>query len=219
MKQTQQPEGNVKLRKKAWLYAILSASVIFFAAVIVLIVLAVNGIFTQAPVADNTGNNNLGGNTDNATPPDAPDEGDVNTGTTTSYVNPLESMTVITRQGFHYNSTLNCYYEHVGIDVSAEAGSEVYAVCNATVQSIESGDVLSGTQITLVKEDGTTIVYGYVDPVEGLAVGDKVTQGQVIAKVSQATGGEYKAGAHLHLEMYFGDTLADPAQYFTLSEK
>ena len=219
MKQTQQSENIVKVRKRAWLYAIFSASVIFFAAVIVLIVLAVNGIFTQSPVVDNTGNSNVGGNTNNSTLPNEPDEGDVNTGTTTSYVNPLESMTVITRQGFHYNSTLNCYYEHVGIDVSAEAGSEVYALCNATVQSIESGDVLSGTQITLIKDDGVTVVYGYVDPVESLSVGDKVTQGQVIAKVSQATGGEYKAGAHLHLEMYFGDTLADPAQYFTLSEK
>ncbi|MBQ9081766.1 MAG: M23 family metallopeptidase [Clostridia bacterium] len=231
MKKNQQTESGVKVRKKAWLYSILSASVVLLAAIIVLIVLAVNGIFGGNPTLDNnnppTGNgsgDNSGGNSDGTGSGSGNNSGDnsggdVNAGTTVSFVNPLESMTVITEQGFFYNSTLNCYYEHVGIDVSADAGSDVFAVCNGTVESIYTGDVLHGTQIVLLKDDGTKVVYGYVDPVETLKAGDTVAQGQVIAKVAEPTGNEYKSGAHLHLEMYVGGEIVDPAGYLTLSEK
>lgn len=213
MKKDQQTENGVKVGRKVWLYAALAAGVLVFAAAIVLIVLAVNGAFVRTPTIDNDDpvtSGSTGGE-------DNDDDDDV--GTVVSFVNPMSEMTLLTEQGFFFNSTLDCYYEHVGVDISAEAGSEVYAVCNGTIESVYTDDVLSGTQIVLVKDDGVRAVYSYVDPVEGLEAGDTVTQGQLIATVAEPTGSEYKAGAHLHIEMYVGDELADPSVYFTFDEK
>lgn len=225
MKRNEQTENGVKTRKKAWLYGTLGASVLLLAAVIVFIVLAINGTF-GGPVLDNpiesgaSGTPSGGGSGSSDNPNDP---GKVNpdkpAGTTDSYVNPLETMTVLTQHGFFYNSTLNCYYEHIGIDIGAEAGTDVYAVCDATVEAVYSGDVLNGTQIILNKGDGVKAIYNYVTPVDGLKAGDKVKQGQIIAKVAEPTGDEYKSGAHLHLEMYVGGESADPAKYLTFSEK
>ena len=214
MKNNQQTENGAKAKKRSWLYGLLSISVFLFAVVMVLIVLAVNGMFANSTP---TVNNGVQPPADGNVSSDNSDG--VNTGTVVSFINPLDEMNVMTEQGFFYNSTLNCYYEHVGIDVSAEAGSEVYAICDGTVESIYTGDTLHGTQITLVKADGVKTVYSFVDPVETLKAGDTVTQGQVIATVSAATGNEYKSGSHLHLEMYVENVLADPAKYLTLSEK
>ncbi len=220
MDKNQQKENGVKIRKRAWLYAALGAGVLLFAAAVVLIVLAVNGVFVQTPTIDNENpSSDSGSDSSSDGGTDGGTDDDVNTGTTVAYVNPVAEMTVLNEQGFFYNSTLDCYYEHVGVDISADAGSEVYAVCDATVEAIYTHDVLNGTQIVLVSEDGVQIVYSYVDPVETLETGDTVAQGELIATVSEATGGEYKSGAHLHLEMYIGEELVDPADYLTFEEK
>lgn len=215
MDKNQQTENGVKTAKRAWLYAVLSGGVLLFAAVIVLVVLAVNGAFVKTPTLEGedpvVSGDQSSGNED--------DDDDVNTGTTVSFVNPMSEMNVLNEQGFFYNSTLNCYYEHIGVDIAAEAGSEVYAVYGGTIESIYTDDILSGTQIVLVRDDGMKTVYNYVDPVEGVKAGDTVAQGQTIATVAEATGSEYKSGAHLHLEMYVGGELADPAEYLTFSEK
>ena len=213
MDNNQQTENGTKTAKRAWLYAALSAGVLLFAAVIVLIVLAVNGAFVHTPTLEG----DTSASDDSGT--GGEDGGDVNTDTTVSFVNPMSEMNVLNEQGFFYNSTLNCYYEHIGVDIAADAGSEVYAVYGGTIESIYTDDILSGTQIVLLREDGMKTVYNYVDPVEGLQAGDTVAQGQVIATVAEPTGSEYKSGAHLHLEMYVGGTLADPAEYLTFEEK
>ncbi len=213
MDNNQQTENGTKTAKRAWLYAALSAGVLLFAAVIVLIVLAVNGAFVRTPTLEG----DTSASDDSGT--GGEDGGDVNTDTTVSFVNPMSEMNVLNEQGFFYNSTLNCYYEHIGVDIAADAGSEVYAVYGGTIESIYTDDILSGTQIVLLRDDGMKTVYNYVDPVEGLQAGDTVAQGQVIATVAKPTGSEYKSGAHLHLEMYVGGTLADPAEYLTFEEK
>ena len=108
---------------------------------------------------------------------------------------------------------------HQGVDVSAEAGSEVCALAAGTVEAIYTADVLQGTQIVLNHGDGLTSEYHYVEPVDGLKVGDTVIAGQVIATVAEPTGAEYKDGAHLHLEVFESGKNVDPAKYLTLEEK
>lgn len=223
----QQTEGNTKVRKKSTLYSLIAMGAVLLAAVIVLIVLAASGVFSpdnttlendgheqsgNEQSGDNSGDDDDGnGNGDN--------DDDVNTGTTVSYINPLETMTVTNQQGFYYNSTLNCYYEHVGIDVSAEVGAEVYCIADGKVEGVYTADILQGTQVVIDHGDGVKSVYSFVNPVENLKAGDTVKQGDVIATVAEATGCEYKDGAHLHLEMYVEGVNADPANYLTLSEK
>ncbi len=207
--QVENPAMTVAKPRRGLLYGILGACVVCFVAAAVLIAFAVSGKFNKTPLAQTPTVDVL-----------IPDDTTVVEPTpTVAYINPVDGMTLHTEQGFFYNATLDMYYEHTGVDIIAEVGSEVYAVCDGTVEAVTTDDILHGAQITLVKDDGVKTVYTFVTPVENLKAGDRVTQGQVIAKIAEPTGAEYKQGAHLHLEMYKEGKLQNPADYFTFEEK
>ena len=132
---------------------------------------------------------------------------------------PVATVAVGNDYGFYHNKTLNNYYEHTGIDFTAEAGTEVFAVEAGVVESIYKDDLLLGTQIVVAHENGVKSVYCFVTEKEGLKVGDSVAKGDVIAIVAEPTGNEYKDGAHLHFEMTVDGKNVDPAVYLTLEEK
>lgn len=132
---------------------------------------------------------------------------------------PLETAALIHDYGFYHNQTLNCYYEHTGLDFSAEAGTEVVAVAAGTIESIYKDDLLLGTEIVIDHGDGLKSLYRFVNEIEGLSVGDSVEQGEVIATVAEANGNEYKDGAHLHFEITESGKIVDPTTHLTLEEK
>ena len=132
---------------------------------------------------------------------------------------PLETVSIANDYGFYHNKTLNNYYEHKGVDFSAEVGTEVLAVKDGVVESIYKDDVLTGTEITVDHGDGVKTVYRFVTVNEDLTVGAKVKRGDCIATVAEATGEEYKDGAHLHFEVKKGGETIDPAVYLTFEEK
>ncbi|MBQ5929800.1 MAG: M23 family metallopeptidase, partial [Clostridia bacterium] len=132
---------------------------------------------------------------------------------------PVSAVAVGNDYGFYHNKTLNNYYEHTGVDFTAEVGTEVFAVDAGVVESIYKEDLLLGTQIVVAHENGVKSVYRFVNEKEGLKVGDSVAKGDVIATVAEPTGNEYKDGAHLHFEITVDGKSVDPAAYLTLEEK
>ena len=132
---------------------------------------------------------------------------------------PLDSAALIHDYGFYHNQTLNCYYEHTGLDFSAEVGTEVMAVEAGKIESIYKDDLLLGTEIVIDHGDGLKSVYRFVNEAEGLSVGDSVEKGEVIATVAEANGNEYKDGAHLHFEITESGKIVDPTTHLTLEEK
>ena len=147
----------------------------------------------------------------------APDEPVVNT--PQDMLMPLETVAIVNDYGFYHNKTLNNYYEHTGMDFSAEVGAEVLAVQDGVVESIYKDDVLTGTEITIDHGDGVKTVYRFVTADENLTVGTAVKRGDCIATVADATGEEYKDGAHLHFEIKKDGKAVDPAAYLTFEEK
>ncbi len=134
-------------------------------------------------------------------------------------ISPLETVTMLNEHGFYHNKTLNSYYEHKGVDFSAEVGDKVLAVEKGVVESIFTGDLLTGTEIVIKHENGLKSVYRFVEQAENLKVGDTVEKGQVVATVAEANGNEYKDGAHLHFEILKDGASIDPSAYLTLEEK
>ena len=132
---------------------------------------------------------------------------------------PLETVSIANDYGFYHNKTLNNYYEHKGVDFSAEVGAEVLAVQDGVVESIYRDDILTGTEVTIDHGDGVKTVYRFVTANEDLTVGMAVKRGDCIATVAEATGEEYKDGAHLHFEVKKGGETIDPAVYLTFEEK
>jgi len=98
-------------------------------------------------------------------------------------------------------------------------GTKVLAVEDGKVESVYTSDVLLGTEITIDHGNGVKSVYRFVTEAEGLKVGDTVKKGDVIATVAEASGNEYKQGAHLHFEIVKNNTSVDPSTYLTLEEK
>lgn len=132
---------------------------------------------------------------------------------------PVEAVSLVNDYGFYHNQTLNAYYEHVGLDFAAAAGTEVLVVEDGEIESIYKDDLLLGTEIVVNHGNGLKTVYRFVTETDGLKVGDKVTKGETIATIAEATGEEYKDGAHLHFEVLKDGANVDPAVYLPLEEK
>ena len=195
--------------KKLYLYIALGCTaVLVCAAIIVTAVVLANRSRVSIDAGDNSGGQI-----------ETPDPDQPVIETPEEFISPVSVVSVLNEYGFYYNKTLGNYYEHMGVDFTAEVGSEVYAVASGTVESVYTSDVLVGTQITIDHGDGVKSVYQFVEAKEGLKAGDEVKQGDVIATVAEANGSEYKDGAHLHFEVFKDGANVDPAEYLTLEEK
>lgn len=222
MNNDQQNNKIAILRKNSTIYSAICAGLLLFIAAIVMIVLAANGAFSSDIPTTNVGENSndkpsasASPSASNSSKPD--DKGEEKVDNT--YFAPVETMTLMNEHGFYFNSTLNCYYEHMGIDVTAEEGDGVFSIASGTVESILVGDLLQGAEVVIDHGNGAKCIYRYVEPLDTLKEGDKVLRGQKIATVAAPAGSEYKDGAHLHLELCMNDKTVDPAEYFTLAEK
>jgi murein DD-endopeptidase MepM/ murein hydrolase activator NlpD len=91
---------------------------------------------------------------------------------------------------------------HLGTDIAAAEGNEVYAVADGTITKVysETTDVLAGNGIRLTQADGTYWFYAHMlSLAPGIAAGTTVAAGQLVGYVGQ-TG---NAGMpHLHLELH-----------------
>ena len=185
----EQNEKEKKIRKKRisgekrfYLLTALGCAVALVAIVTVALVASVGDVGNQADKGNNSSNQstlppssdegNNGGNNQGGT-----GDGEQVVVKPEGMIMPLESAALIHDYGFYHNQTLNCYYEHTGLDFSAEAGTEVMAVAAGKIESIYKDDLLLGTEIVIDHGDGLKSVYRFVNEAEGLSVGDSVERG------------------------------------------
>lgn len=200
-------------------YLILGACILIIAAITVTVIFAVQNSKNSFEIDNSTGNTD-NDNTDDTNDTDDTDNGDSSdVSSMYEFISPVEQMDVINDYTFYHNQTLDCYHFHTGLDMAGEAGTEVVACLDGTVESITVGDVLDGTVVTLSHANGVKTSYYFIDAAENLKVGDSVNRGDVIGTIAQPTGSEYKDGAHLHFEVYKDGVVADPNEYLDISEK
>lgn len=208
-------EQKPKNKKLLTYYLILGACILIIAAIAVAVTLSVT-LGGDDMVLDDPDQTVDGDDDDDNTNDD--DDVEDTTGDTT-FLMPVDEVNAVNSYGFYHNTTLDKYYLHTGIDFAGDVGDEVYAALDGTVESITSDPVLMGTTITLSHENGLKTTYTFVDAAEGLAVGDTVEKGDVIATVAEAMGQEYKDGAHLHFEVFLNDEAVDPETYLDIDSK
>ena len=203
--------------KRFYLITSISAAAVLLAVIVIAV--AVSSLDSgNVPATGNNSSNliqNSSGNMDQVG--DNDNEPVVNT--PEGMIMPLQSVSIVNDYGFYHNKTLNNYYEHKGVDFTAEVGTEVFAVEAGIIETIYRDDVLTGTEITIDHGDGIKTVYRFVNVAEGVSVGMEVGKGDVIATIAEATGNEYKDGAHLHFEIKKNGETVDPATYLTFEEK
>lgn len=98
---------------------------------------------------------------------------------------------------------------HRGVDLACGAGNNIYAADGGTV--ITAGYNGSyGNYVKINHQNGMVTTYAHASQL-CVGVGDKVYQGQIIAKVGN-TGNSY--GAHCHFEVEVNGSLQNPRNYF-----
>ncbi len=160
---------------------------------------------------------------DNPAPPENPDDSPTITDPVdlpVEFISPVANPTSVSdySEQMVFNSTLNRYSAHKAIDFFAPEGTEVLAVYDGTILSVEN-TLLEGTTIVIDHGDGLKTVYNSLLDGENVSVGQKVEKGDVIGTVSSTNRQEYKAGAHLHFEVMENDQVIDPAKYLSLDLK
>ena len=201
------------------------ASAVELVAIVLIAVLVSSLGDVDVPTAGNNSSSSTQDSTDNNDSANSGNVGDVDDPdepvitTPEGMIMPMASVSVANDYGFYHNKTLNNYYEHKGVDFAAEVGADVLAADDGVIESIYRDDVLTGTEITVDHGDGVKTVYRFVNVVEDMTVGMEVEKGDVIATVAEATGEEYKDGAHLHFEIKKDGEHVDPATYLTFEEK
>lgn len=116
-----------------------------------------------------------------------------------------------------YNETLGQWESHKGVDLVSD-NLKVYAVLAGTVTNVVK-NYENGTTITIAHEDGFVSVYSSLDADVLVAVDDKVSKGQEIAKMSASSANEQAQGNHLHFELFKNGEKVDPSNYLTFENK
>ena len=89
---------------------------------------------------------------------------------------------------------------HLGTDIGAAEGNEIYAMAGGEVIKVYANEPLAGNGLRVRTADGTVIFYAHLSAlVTGIVVGTTLTAGQLVGYVGQ-TGNA--GGPHLHVEIH-----------------
>ncbi len=122
-----------------------------------------------------------------------------------------EIITSFSEDTLVFNSTLNMWMTHNGVDISAENSSEVCAALPGEVTSVMSDDS-KGKVVKISHANGGETVYaGLTESI--VSEGAKVNAGQKIGTAGTPAF-ESDIGPHLHFEYLADGEYRDPADYF-----
>ena len=114
-----------------------------------------------------------------------------------------------------YNETTRDWRVHDGIDIAAEAGTQVRAAADGTVYTTYSDDAL-GTTVVIRHEGGYVTVYASLSDHLLIQSGDTVKMGQAIGTVGNTANVETAIGDHLHFCVTCNGESMDPTEFLDL---
>ena len=209
---------------------IIAACLMVIAAVTVTCVFAANDWGRNFSTVDQDDNNQIQnpgkddddeqtGGGDQTDDNDDQTDDDKPTATDTTFALPVSDVDIVTGYVFCKDVTLGHYHFHSGLDLAADAGTEVVSCLDGTVESVVVGDRLNGTTVTISHDNGLKTVYSFIDAAEGLEAGQSVERGEVIGTIAEANGAEMALGPHLHFAVYDDGELANPEDYLEIAKK
>jgi len=114
-----------------------------------------------------------------------------------------------------YNQTTRDWRTHNGVDIAAEAGTQVVAAADGEVYTTYEDDTL-GYTVVIRHEGGYTTRYSSLGEDVRVKAGDTVQMGQVIGTVGETALVETVLGPHLHFSVSCQDIPMDPADFLAL---
>ena len=131
-------------------------------------------------------------------------------------VSPVEGEIVVVyaMESLGYNPTTRDWRTHNGIDIAAEAGTEVRAAADGTVYTVYTDETM-GTTVVIRHEGGYVTCYASLDENVTVQAGDQVTMGQTIGCVGNTALLENAIGEHVHFSVTCGDVPVDPMEFLS----
>lgn len=117
-------------------------------------------------------------------------------------VSPVEGQTVAVyaMDSLTYNPTTRDWRVHNGVDISAEAGTEVRAAADGEVYTVYDDETM-GMTVVLRHNDGYVTKYASLAEEVSVNPGDTVQAGQTIGKVGNTALMESAIGDHVHFSI------------------
>ena len=111
-----------------------------------------------------------------------------------------------------YNQTTRDWRTHNGIDIAAEAGTQVNAAADGTVYSVFKDETM-GMTVVINHEGGYCTKYSSLSEQVQVAPGDTVEAGQAIGCVGNSAMLESALGDHLHFSVTCNGESVDPQSF------
>ncbi len=125
-------------------------------------------------------------------------------------------ITVYAVEQLIYSRTLNQWTTHAGVDLSAEAGSDVKAAFAGTVERVYEDDAL-GHCVLISHTNDRQSIYGNLDEAIAVTEGQKVNAGDVIGKVGASAISECAELPHLHFGFLVEGKTVDPTLHINIA--
>ncbi len=151
-----------------------------------------------------------GGNTNSATEPSGTATGKKPDNTKP----PVDGKTVaqFSMDALSYNQTTRDWRVHDGVDIAAEAGTQVCAAADGTVYTVYEDETM-GMTVVIRHDGGYTTKYASLDKEVSVKTGDTVTAGQVIGSVGVSALLESAVGDHVHFGVSCNGEVVDPTDF------
>ena len=116
-----------------------------------------------------------------------------------------------------YNETTRDWRVHNGVDIAADAGTEVCAAADGEVYTVYEDDSMGYTVV--IRHDGGYLTrYASLSQDIPVKSGDAVSTGQVIGYVGDTALVETTLGSHIHFSVTHQDEPMNPADFLALGE-
>ena len=123
---------------------------------------------------------------------------------------PSNTTYLTSRFGYRVHPIFGTTKYHSGVDIAASYGTAVNAAAGGTVQIAEYSSSY-GNYCVIYHSNGLTTLYGHMNSLPKVKVGESVSAGQTIGYVG-STG--WSTGPHLHFEVRSNGSSVDPLGYF-----
>ncbi len=115
-----------------------------------------------------------------------------------------------------YNPTTRDWRTHDGMDIAAEAGTQVLAAAAGTVYTVFQDDRM-GYTVVIRHQDGYVTTYSSLSEDVQVKAGDVVVLGQTIGYAASTALLESALGDHVHFSVSCNGKPMDPEAFFALS--
>lgn len=125
-----------------------------------------------------------------------------------------ETLAAFSVEALSYSETLGDWRTHDGVDIAAEAGTQVIAACSGTVTAVVDDDLM-GTCVTIRHDGGYETTYANLQSMPTVSEGQYVTAGEVIGAVGATSLAEFASAPHLHFSVTKDGVPVDPEEFLS----